>query len=341
MRAAVLVKNGNAQSAFEIQERPDPLPGDFEVLVQVHVSGLNFADVMARLGLYPEAPPIPSILGYEVAGTIAKLGNQVKGLKVGDRVLAMTRFGGYATRAVAPALATVVLPDSISFEAATALGTQAITAYYLCEEMIPLLPDQHVLIHAAAGGVGSILVQLAKHRDCIVYGTSSSPAKLEFLKKLGVDHPINYTEKDFAAEFLRLSGGRKADAIFDSIGGSHFKKGFRILGAGGRIGIFGVSEMAGGKKSLLRSLRTLFSFGLYHPLGLLMHSKGIVGVNMLKVGNAHPETIGRCLKAVVALTDQGVIQPQIGGIFPAEKIGEAHEKLANRSTTGKLGLSWS
>ena len=189
------------------------------------------------------------MLGYEVVGRIDALGAGVNTLAVGQRVVALTRFGGYATTAVTDARAAVPIPDDLDVGIAAALPTQGGTAYYCAEEMVRLHPGDHVLVQAAAGGVGTLLVQLCKRHGCTVYGTAGSDAKLDYLRALGVDHPINYRRDDFADAVRRVRGDAGLDVIFDSLGGSAVRKGLALLAPGGRIVCLGAAEREAGRCS--------------------------------------------------------------------------------------------
>ena len=340
MRAMFLVRTGDAARAFELREVPTPEPGAGQVRVAVEAFGLNYADVSARHGLYQDAPPMPSILGYEVVGRVDALGSGVDHLRVGQRVTALTRFGGYATHALTDARAAALVPDDMDVGVAVALPTQGCTAYYMAEEMVRLHPGDHVLVHAAAGGVGTLLVQLCKRRGCVVYGTAGSSDKLGVLRDLGVDHPINYRDADFAAEVRRLRGAVGLDVIFDSIGGTTTRKGMTLLGAGGRMLCFGAADHTPGLLQPLRSLRFLASFGFIHPVLFMLRSRGLIGVNMLRIADSRPEVLQRCLQAVVDLSLKGELRAVIGGRFPAEQLSAAHALLESRRSTGKIVVSW-
>ena len=324
-----------------MREFPDPNTKEGEIRIQTEVSGLNFADVLARIGLYQDAPPLPSVLGYEVVGRIDQVGTGVKKFKTGQRVVAFTRFGGYASKVVVGENSAVALPDGFDGAAAAALGTQYVTAYYAAEEMVRLHRGDHVLIQAAAGGLGTALIQLCKRAGCVIYGTAGSAEKIEHLRRMGVDHPINYNEKDFVSEFLRLSGGRKADVVFDSLGGGAFRRALKLLSAGGRIVGMGIAEAAGKKANIFKTVKTMAAFGVLHPAWFLIHSKAIIGVNMLRIADQRPEIILRCLEAVTELALKGEVTPVIGGVFKAEEIGRAHELLGMRKSIGKVVIKWS
>jgi NADPH2:quinone reductase len=338
MKAAVLVKNGAAATAFEIREVPKPTCKANEVLIKVAAFGLNYADVMARMGMYKEAPPLPAILGYEVAGFIEAVGNDVTNLKAGDRVVAMTRFGGYAEYAVTNASATIIIPANLSNAAATALATQYCTAYFAAAEMMQLHKGDKVLIQSGAGGVGTALIQFAKYKECEIFSTAGSDTKLAYLQSLGVQHPINYNTQDFEQEVKKLTGGKGVDAVFDAVGGSSIKKGFRSLAAGGRLVCYGASAMT--DKNIFGKIGAALGFGFYHPLMLMVPSKAIIGINMLRIADEKPAIIERCLKAVVELTNEGIFTPTVSKVFPVAAIGEAHEYLANRKSIGKVVMEW-
>ncbi len=336
MRAAVLVRRGDPRRAFELEERPDPEPGRGQVCVDVEAFGLNFADVLARLGLYPDAPPLPSVLGYEVAGKVAATGPEVDGVAVGDPVMAFCRFGGYATKTVTDARGVVPIPEGMDATTAAALPVQYGTAWYCAEEMVRLHPGDHVLIQAAAGGVGTALVQMARRRGCVIYGTAGSAEKLEYLADLGVDHPINYRRQDFAQVIRGLRGSAGLDVVFDSLGGRAFRDGLRLLGSGGRMVSFGVASMAGERRSLVRSLGTVMGFGRPHPLSLLSSSRSVMGVNMLRVADDRPATLRRTLSAVLEQVSAGALAPHVGAVFTMDRLGEAHQLLGARGSVGKV-----
>jgi len=197
MKAIVLTKTGSPDKAFEIRELPVPIICENDVLVKVAFSGLNFADVMARKGMYKAAPPLPSVLGYDVSGTIEAIGKNVTNVAPGDKVFAITRFGGYAQYAVCNAMAVAKIPANIDMASATALATQFTTAWFSAGEMVNLHEGDTVLIHAAAGGVGTALTQYALHKKCIVFATAGSDEKIKMLEKAGVHVAINYRKEKF------------------------------------------------------------------------------------------------------------------------------------------------
>ena len=339
MNAAYLIKYGNAEKAFEIREADKPRPNANQVLIKVEAFGLNFADVMARLGLYKAAPPLPAILGYDVVGEIEAIGTNVNHVKLGDRVIALTKFGGYAEFALADKEVVYKIPNSFSAGVAVALATQYSTAYFLSHHMANLQENDTVLIHAAAGGVGTALVQMALHKKCIVFGTCGSDEKVAYLKKNGVHYPINYRKNDFEDVVRKVIEKKGLDAVFDPVGGKSVKKDFRLLGAGGRVFSFGVSSM-NQTKTIFGKLRVLWQFGFYHPLQFLSGSKGIVGINMLKVGEENPEKMAKVMQEVIRLTEEGILTPYVGGEYQVEQLAEAHAFLESRKSMGKIVIKW-
>lgn len=339
MKAVFLVKNGPAEESFEIHETDPPKVMAGEVRIKVEGFGLNFADVMARLGLYDAAPPLPSVLGYDVVGRIEQIGTGVEDLKVGDRVTAMTRFGGYAELAVTDHRAVVKIPKNMDCGIGTALSTQGVTAYYCAGEMVRLRPGDHVLIHAAAGGVGTLLVQLAKHKGCTVYGTAGSDPKLQYLHDLGVDYPINYRKKDFASVIKKIRGKEGLDVVFDPVGGKSVKKGFELLGAGGRLVAYGASSLTN-SKSAVGKLRVGVGFGMYHPAKLITQSKSLHGVNILQIADNKPALLKHLLEQSVSIAQKGILNPKVAASFPAEQISGAHHFLESRQSMGKVVVKW-
>jgi NADPH2:quinone reductase len=339
MKAIHLTQYGNSDRAFKMMEIDIPTPGPNEIVIKTIASGLNFADVVARRGLYPDAPKNPAILGYDVSGTIHAMGQNVKDFEIGQKVVGLTRFGGYAEYAVAMSEGVSILPDDFDYHKATALATQACTAYFCAEECTSLHPGDQVLVQAAAGGVGSLLVQLAKHRGCTVYGTASS-TKQAFLTEIGVDHPIDYTKGDFK-KIIKGRCPEGIDVVFDSIGGKSFSKGMKLLGPGGRMISYGAASQINGKKTnKLLAAGVVFGFGLFTPIALLMESKSIITVNMLRIADHRPQVFKHVLTEVVKLAKQGVINPELSKTFKAVDIAEAHDYLESRQSIGKVTISW-
>ncbi|MFT4704473.1 MAG: NADPH:quinone reductase-like Zn-dependent oxidoreductase [Bradymonadia bacterium] len=338
MRVATLVRHGVASSAFEIREAPEKRPGPDEVAIRVTAFGLNFADVMARLGIYKDAPPLPAVLGYEVSGSVSEVGENVRDLSVGDAVVAFTRFGGYAEQVVTLASACAKLPDNVPVEHAVAIPTQWSTAVYCAEDRVSLHPGDRVLVQSGAGGVGNVLVQLALNAGCEVFATAGSPDKIAFLNQLGVQHAIPYREVEFD-DAVRAQGG-SLDVVFDAIGGDYVKRGMKLLGAGGRFVGYGAASHAGETRNIFRTIRMALGFGFLHPIPLLMSSRSFLGVNMLAIADDRPAVMTRCLQRAVAAAASGELKIQMHGVYDVAELAEAHDALGGRKTIGKVAVRW-
>lgn len=324
-----------------MKEMPIPTPKDNEICIKVEAFGLNYADVTARLGLYQDCPPLPVVLGYEVVGHVHALGKNVKNFQVGQRVVSLTMFGAYAEYAVADARAAVVIPEEMDYCIAAALATQYSTAYYCSSYTTQLHEGEHVLIQAAAGGVGTALVQMAKNKGCIVYGTAGSEEKLQYLRSLGVDHPINYNTTDFEAHINKISGKNAIDVAFDSLGGKDMKKARRLLVNGtGRMICYGVASRSGSAKGIFGDLKLVFGFGFMAIVELMLKSQGVTGVNMLKVATSRPEALKVCMEAVAKMVLDGELKPTIGGKYSVDDLVKAHDFLGGRHSMGKVAVHW-
>ncbi len=340
MKAAVLVRHGSPDKAFEIREQAMPTTEAHQICIQVEAFGLNFADVMARRGLYEDAPPMPAVIGYDVIGHVHEVGSDVNDFQVGQKVIALTRFGAYAEYVATDARGVVAVPEDTDAGEGVALATQYGTAWYCSQVVTNLYEGEHVLIQAAAGGVGTALVQLAKHRGCIVYGTASTQ-KLDYLREMGVDYPIDYRTTSFDAEIRKLRGEAGLDVVFDSIGGASVKKGYKLLGSGGRLIAYGAADMTtGGRKSIFKMIKVALGFGVHSPIGFLQSSRGLIGVNMLRIADDRPDTLKRCMEGVVDYYKKGILKPKVGGAFTIDQLAEAHDLLESRKSIGKVVVSW-
>src|ERR1051325_11222687 len=236
MRQIVTTKNGGIE-VLEVQQKPDPNPGAGEVVVNVRAAGLNFADILARQGLYPDGPPKPCVMGYEVSGVVEAVGENVDPSMVGRAVIAMTRFGGQAELGAVPAAQTFEKPGQLSFEEAAAIPVNYLTAWALIVTMGGLQKDEAVLIHNAGGGVGLAALEIARHIGAKTFGTASA-GKHEFLRARGLDHPIDYRNQDWLPALLFLTNNRGVELIIDPLGGSSWKQSYSALRATGRMGVF-------------------------------------------------------------------------------------------------------
>jgi NADPH:quinone reductase-like Zn-dependent oxidoreductase len=338
-KAWVLVKNGTAEKAFSQQTIELPPLKDDEVLIDSEAFGLNYADVMARIGLYRDAPPLPAVLGYEIVGRIEQVGKQISNDWIGKRVLAFSRFGGYGQKVITHQQAFVEVGNEAA-ETLMAICTQAVTAFYMAEYLVPVRKNENVLIHAAAGGVGTILIQLCKMRGAKVFAKIGNTSKTSLVESLGADEVIDYSQEHYAEKLKRTLKGQKLDVSFNPVGGSTYKTDYELLGAGGRMILFGGSELSNGKWGVLSALNFLRKMGLILPVKLMMTSKNILGVNMLRIADQKPEVLKFCLKEVVKLFQAGQLTPIVGGVYSSSQLPQAHEELASGKSTGKLTVRW-
>lgn len=330
MRAVVITKHG-PPSVLDVQEQADPELGPEQVRIEVAASGVNFADVMARVGLYPDAPKPPCVIGYEVAGTIVELGAGVSGLADGQRIVAGTKFGGYASQAVVPARDVTPLPEGLTFEQGAAIPVNYGTAWAALVSYGNLQAGERVLIHSAGGGVGIAATQIAKHRGAEVYGTAS-PAKHERITQLGVDHALDYTASGWQ------QGLPKFDIVLDAIAGPSFRRSYSMLRPGGRLVAFGASSlMSGQRRNLLTALRGVLRTPRFNLIKQMSESKAVIGLNMLTLWKDR-HTLAPWSEPLRALLDSGVIKPVVAGAFSFEDAGAAHTMITERRNLGKVLL---
>jgi NADPH:quinone reductase-like Zn-dependent oxidoreductase len=336
-----IVKHGTAKEAFELRESEILSAKAGHIRVEVEGFGINFADIMARKGLYQDAPPTPCVVGYESVGrTMDASVIAGKTIPAGTRVVAFSRFGGYSTHVLADERAVQPIPEDIPLGEAFALAVQYCTAYHCAEERVSIFPEDHVLVQAAAGGVGTALVQLLKRKGCTIYGTAGSEEKLDYIRKQGVDVAINYRKQDFTKVVKEKLGKRGLDVVFDSLGGKSYSDGFKLLGKGGRIVGYGAAEQVDGGLQVINQLKLAANFGLFSPIQLLMNSRAMIGVNMLHIADDRPEVLARTMKAVVELWKNGEIKPVVGREFKAEDLADAHEFVEGRKSMGKVAVRW-
>jgi NADPH:quinone reductase-like Zn-dependent oxidoreductase len=331
MRSLVITENGPPE-VLRVQERPDPAPGPGEVMVRVRAAGINFADLMARAGLYPDAPKPPCVVGYEFAG---ELESPAGDLPAGTRVMGGCRFGAYAERVAALPANLIPLPESWSFAEGAATPVAYTTAYAGLVRYGSLRAGERVLIQAAAGGVGIAATQVAKLAGAEVYG-AASPAKHEAIASFGVDHPVDY---DFVPAVRRIAGERQPlDVAFDAIGGASFRRSFSLLRPGGRLVCFGASAVQGGeRRSPLRAARVLARMPRFNAIKLMRESKSVIGLNMLALWDAK-RTLDEYIGPLTEWVEQGGIRPVVAKEFPLEQGAEAHRYMHERRNVGKVVL---
>ncbi len=338
MRAIWITRHGSPD-VLEVREQPDPEPGPGEARIRVRACGLNFAELMARQGLYPDAPKPPCVVGYEVAGVVDALGAGADAsLRVGTRVLAMMRFGGHADVVCVPAAQVHPIPDHASFEEAAALPVVYLTAFHMLFRVASLKPDAHVLVHMAGGGVGLAVLDLVRTVPRVVlYGTASE-SKHANLRERGFDHCIDYRTMDYAAEIRPLTDGRGVDLVLDPLGGDDWKKGYELLRPGGMLVAYGFSNMAGGEtRNLFRVAANYFKVPKFSPMALMDRNRGVAGVNMGHLWS-EVDLLNGEVRELLSLYGEKKIRPTVDSVFKFDQAAAAHRRMHDRKNVGKVIL---
>ena len=335
MRAVVITKHGGP-GVLQVEERPDPPLEAGQVRIAVAAAGINFADVMARMGLYADAPKTPCVVGYEVAGTVLELGEGVSAshphLSHGQRVFAGTQFGGYASQVAVPAGDVVALPDDLTFEQGAAIPVNYGTAWAGLIGFGVLAPGERVLVHSAGGGVGIAATQIAKRAGAEVYGTAS-PGKHERCLELGVDHALDYTRKGWER------GLPQFDVIMDAVGGASFRRSYSMLRAGGRLVAFGASSVVSGeRKNVVTALRAVARMPRFNVIKQMSESKAVIGLNMLSLWKDRG-TLAPWIEPLDEMLRDGTIKPVVAGAFGFEEAGAAQTMIVERRNVGKVVLT--
>lgn len=338
----VWIPRAGASKVLEVREAPDPSPGPGEVRVAVEAAGVNFADVMGRLGLYLDAPPMPFVPGYEVAGRVDAVGPGVTEPAVGARVVALTRFGGYSSRVCVPAAQAIPIPDDLPAAKAAAIPVVYLTAWHSLVTLGNLRPGERVLIHAAAGGVGLAALQICKLRGAgRILGTASK-GKHEQLRAMGLTDPIDYGSVDFEDEVRRLTDGAGVHVVLDAVGGKSFAKSYRLLAPGGRLICFGASSITGGgKRNYLKILSGLLGMPKFKPVDMMMTNRGVFGVNMLHMAEHAPDLTAAQLREIIEHVAAGRLDPTVDLVVPYTEAARAHDRLEGRGNVGKVVLDFS
>ncbi len=338
MRQIWITRSGPPE-VLEVREAPDPLPKSGEVRIRVEASGVNFADVLGRLGIYPDLPPLPVVPGYEVSGRVDVAGAGLDAGWTGRDVFALTRFGGYADVVCVPVEQVFDRPTGMSALEAAAIPVNYLTAWQLLVVMGALKREETVLIHSVGGGVGIAATQIAAHIGARVIGTAST-AKHEEMRKLGIEHLIDYRTENFEKRVREITDGRGVDLIIDAVGGESWKKGYRILAPAGRLGMFGISAAANQKeRSVLGLLSVLANtpWFQFNPLSLMNANKGVFGVNLGHMWGEIDRMRGWA-EGLLELWRQEAIKPRIAQSFRFDEVAKAHHFIQDRHNIGKVLL---
>ena len=319
---AIQVKRLGGPEQLEIVDVPDSKPGPKQAVVEIHSAGVNYIDVYFRTGLYKA--DLPFTPGNEGAGIVKELGPDVANVQVGDRVAYAMSRGSYAKLAVVPAHLLVKLPDHVSFEQGAAAMLQGMTAHYLTHSTFPLQAGQIALVHAAAGGAGALVVQMAKHRGARVIGTAGAPEKLQIARDAGADEVIDYIAQDFETEVMKLTDGKGVDVIYDSVGASTFLKGLNVLRPRGTMVLFGQSS------------------GSVQPIDPnILNTKGSLYLTRPSLAHyiATDEELQWRAGEVLSGIANGALKLRIDRTYPLKNAAQAHRDLESRKTAGKLLLA--
>ncbi|MEH7009404.1 NADPH:quinone oxidoreductase family protein [Neobacillus niacini] len=322
MKAVQLQKYGGPE-VLEIVEIDRPVPTGREVLIEIKAIGVNYADTARREGQYVVKTPLPFIPGAEIAGVVAAVGEKVTSVNPGMRVVTLIESGGYSEFALADERALIPLPEQLDYRNAAALPLQGLSAYHILKTMGRLEKGETVLVHAAAGGVGTLAVQLAKLFGAgKIIATASSAEKLELARQMGADVLVNYTESNWVEQVLEATGGKGVDVALEMVGGDVFNKTLKCLATFGRLVVFGA---ASGEQSRM------------YPSSLMARNQSVIGFFLPQIMRRH-ELLQPSLVKLLTYLGEGKLKLTIGGVFPLEEAADVHRLLQSRKTTGKLIL---
>jgi NADPH:quinone reductase-like Zn-dependent oxidoreductase len=334
----ILISRYGAPEVLVAREAPSRAPAAGEVRIAVRAAGVNFADVLARVGLYPDAPKPPLVVGYEVAGTVDAVGPGVTRFAAGDRVVALTRFGGYATEVVVAEPYVFPFHADLSDAEAAALPVNYLTALIALYRMANIVAGETVLIHGAGGGVGIAAIQLARLRRATIIGTAS-PSKHPTLRSLGVEHLLDSRTADITREVRRMTGNRGVDVVLDPVGGKSFTTSYRLLAPLGRLVMFGVSSISRGeRRNWLHAARAIMQMPRFKPLSLINNNRGIFGLNLAHLWDERGQ-LASAMQFLLQEVGAGRLVPVIAKTFPLDHAADAHRYMQGRGNIGKIVLT--
>ncbi|XP_030076951.1 synaptic vesicle membrane protein VAT-1 homolog isoform X2 [Microcaecilia unicolor] len=336
-KCLVLAAHGGYDKVKLQVRKGSPTPASGQLLVRVRACGLNFADLLGRQGLYDRLPPLPTTLGMECSGVVEAVGEGVTDRKVGDKVMVMNRAGLWQELVVVPANHSFVMPEGMSFEEGAAFLVNYITAYMILFDFGNLRPSQSILIHMAAGGVGTAAVQLCKTVDNVtIFGTASG-SKHETLKENGVAHPIDYRTSDYVEEVLKTAP-KGVDIVLDPLGGSDTLKAFNLLKPMGKVILYGSANLlTGQKKNLIALAKTWWNQFSISALQLIHANKAVCGYHLGHL-DGEWELIAGVVASLINLYKQGKIKPKIDSVWPFEQVGDAMRQMQDKKNIGKVIL---
>ncbi|MEM9830489.1 MAG: zinc-binding dehydrogenase [Bacteroidota bacterium] len=336
MKAYLLTKYGPA-SSLNIQDTPEPLPKAGEVRVKVQRIGINYAEILSRRGQYRWAPKLPYVLGMEAYGAIDAIGEGVD-RQIGEKVIAGGQFGSYAEKMIVKDYMALPALEQFSPEENAAFIVNYMTAWVGLMKLARLQSSDSVLVNAAAGGVGTAAVQLAKALGCKVFGTASQPEKLRLLKELGVDHPINYRELDFASVVREAQSGGGVDVVLELVGGETFRKSRDLLNPFGKIIIAGMAGLKWSKRNPLTWPELIRNIPRANIIQMAQRSTGLLATHIGYLIE-HREVVEQEWLTLTQYVTEHDIKPLVSQVFPFEKLPQAHEYIESRKSYGKVVVS--
>lgn len=333
----VWISRAGSPEVLQVRNAPEPTVSGGDVRIRVAFAGINFADILARMGQYPDAPKLPCVVGYEVSGIVDAVGPDAPGFEVGQRVVAITRFNGYSEVLAVPAAQVLALPENYPLDKAAAIPVNYLTAWLMLVRMANVQAGDRVLVHTAGGGVGQAALQICRWQHAEVIGTASS-SKHTRLRELGVAQCIDYTRESVPEAVARITAGRGVDIVLDPIGGRSFKEGYRMLAPMGRLCMFGASSSAPGtRRSIAALLRTLVSMPFFHPMSLINENKAVIGINLGHLWR-EMDKLRSDFETIRDLCIKGTFDPVVDRAFSFEQAADAHRYMQDRKNVGKVLL---
>ena len=334
----VIITRHGGPEVLHVRETAEPQLKSGDVLIDVQFSGINFADLLMRMGLYPSAPKPPFTPGYEVSGVITKVGSTENDELLGKSVAALTKFGGYSSKVVVKKDRLIALPDGIDMAQAAAMPVVYLTSYVMLSLQAHLQKDEWVLIHNIGGGVGLAAVELSRMIGANIIGTASV-GKHDRLREKGIHHLIDYNTEDFVARVKEITEGKGVDVIIDPIGGENLKKSYKALGSFGRLVVFGFSKAASGpRRKVLHLLKEYIKTPKFSPIKLMGHNKGVFGCHLGMVMDRQ-ELLQECMQKLMSYFQSGDINPHVDRVFPLNRVTDAHQYIMDRRNFGKVLLA--
>ena len=338
MKSVILTKYG-APEVLQVKELKNPEPLNNQVRIKVHYAGINFAEIMARMKLYPGGPKPGSVLGGEVSGVIDKIGEDVQGLSIGEKVMGLSLSGSYSSQVCIDADSIIPLPNNFKLDEAAAFPVAYITAYMMMFDLGNLQEGDTFLIHGAGGGVGTAALQLAKTKNIKIIGTSSS-WKHDKLIRMSIDKCIDYNTDNTEKEIMDFTNGKGVDLVIDPIGAKNWKLSYRVLAKMGKLIIYGDQNLVKGDKlKPIVAMKEIYSMPKYRPMDLMANNKAVMGYHLGKF-KGHEWKIKRSIENLIKLVDDNDLHPVIDSKFSFRDAPKAHRHIQNRKNFGKVLLDF-